>query len=264
MKRKNAVVTTSHWPIERTDPMSGLRGPLRNPQEAKERVTSNPDSGHLIADDGQYGSQDRILRANDNGGEPTADSRIMEPAFGTGHAGRSGEKRRKLDKTGYDPVSKRRMQYTRRSSNSPFAISSPHMSDRGRHEFHRTEPTSRPRIRHRRCRLAETGADGSSSNEGEKSKIGDARGSAGDSSFAPQVDRMDTSSPTSEHVYRKILDCRTRDGMLEIKVLWPEQSSWERVNGYTRYEVAKALTERKRREATAAKRDGKASGRRGR
>lgn len=143
----------------------------------------NPDGGHLIADDGQYGSQDRIVHANDNGGEPIADSRIMEPAFGTGHAGRSGEKRRKLDKTGDDPVSKRRMQYARRSSN---------LSDSGRHEFHRTEPTSQPRIRRRRCRLAETGADDSSSNEEEKSEIGDARGSAGDSSFPPQVDRMDT------------------------------------------------------------------------
>jgi hypothetical protein len=196
--------------------------PSSNPQEAKERAPSNPDSGHLIADDGQYGSRDRIMRANDNGGELTADSRIMEPAFETGRAGRSGEKRRNWTRL---VMILCLSAHARRSSNSSFAISSPHISDRGRHEFHRTESTSQPRIRRRRCRLAETGADDSSSNEEEKSEIGNARGSAGDSSFPPQVDRMDTSSPTSRYVHRRILDCRTRDRMLEIKVLWPRAIS---------------------------------------
>jgi hypothetical protein len=67
-----------------------------------------------------------------------------------------------------------------------------------------------------------------------------------------------TSSQTSQYVYKKILGCREWDGRLEVKVLWPEQSSWEGAEGFPLEEVANAIRKEKRRRA------GKASVRRGR
>jgi hypothetical protein len=57
-----------------------------------------------------------------------------------------------------------------------------------------------------------------------------------------------TSSQTSEYVYKKILGYRERDGRLEIEILWPEQSSWEGAERFPIKKVANAIrnSERKR------------------
>ncbi len=107
---------------------------------------------------------------------------------------RLNNKSQKLHKTDGDRVSKRRPQ---RSRNPPPAISSRHISDRGRYRLpQKTLTSQRSRIR---CRdLTKTNEDNTSSSENKTDN---------------------TSSTTPKYIYKKILNFKKKNGILEILVL---------------------------------------------
>ncbi len=201
--------------------------------DAEEKTFTNIQQDFSDSDNSLNEAWHQTIRPNSTFNRLAVNWHVVGSALKDQNGKRSDEKQQRVHGSDGEPVSKRHSQQTRRS---PSSLS--HMSDWARHTHSRKKLTFQLSLIHRRDLM-----------EADVLDI-----------FSGEERSENDSSTITQYVYKELIDCRRKNGLLQVKVLWPKQTSWEEASGFLRSDVVKAERERKRKRKRKRKQRQKRTG----